>query len=61
MDTDDILFEHEPTDATPCAQVEPEPRFDFTDILFKENNKNKRRKAKTSERNTGRWNVIGTR
>ena len=46
MDTDDILFEHEPIDATPSAQVEPEPRFDFTDILFKENNKNKRRKAK---------------
>ena len=46
IDTDDILFEHEPIDATPSAQVEPEPRFDFTDILFKENNKTKRRTAK---------------
>ena len=46
IDTDDILFEHEPIDATPSAQVEPKPRFDFTDILFKENNKTKRRTAK---------------
>ena len=46
IDTGDILFEHEPIDATPSVQVEPEPRFDFTDILFKENNKTKRRTAK---------------
>ena len=46
IDTDDILFEHEPIDASPSAQVEPEPRFHFTDILFKENNKTKRRTAK---------------
>ena len=46
IDTDDILFEHEPIDTTPSVQVEPELRFDFTDILFKENNKNKRRTAK---------------
>ena len=46
IDTDDILFKHEPIDTAPSVQVEPEPRFDFTDILFKENNKNKRRTAK---------------
>ena len=51
IDTNDILFEHEPIDTTPSVQVEPEPRFDFTDILFKENNKNERRTAKKSERN----------
>ena len=45
IDTNDILFEHEPIDTTPSVQVEPEPRFDFTDILFKENNKNKCRMA----------------
>ena len=52
IDTDSILFEHKPLDATPSVQVEPKPRFDFTDILFKENNKNKRRAAKKSARNT---------
>ena len=52
IDTNDILFEHEPIDTTPSVQVEPEPRFDFTDILFKENNKNEHRTAKNSERNT---------
>ena len=51
IDTNDILFEHEPIDTTPSVQVEPEPRFDFTDILFKENNKNERRTAKKSEGN----------
>ena len=45
IDTDDILFEHEPVDATSSVQVEPELRFDFTDILFKENNKSKCRTA----------------
>ena len=44
--TDDILFEPEPIDTTAIFQVEPEPRFDFTNILFKQNNKNKRRMAK---------------
>ena len=53
IDTDNILFEHEPVDATPSLQVEPEPRFDLIDTLFKESNKNKRRTAKKkSERNT---------
>ena len=46
IDTDNILFEHEPMDATPSVQLEPEPRFDFTDILFKESNKNKHRSVK---------------
>ena len=46
IDTDDILFEHESIDTTPSVQVEPEPRFDFTHILSKENNKNKRRTSK---------------
>ena len=52
IDTNYILLEHEPIDTTPSVQVEPEPRFDFTDILFKENNKNEHRTAKNSERNT---------
>ena len=46
IDREDILLEHEPIDAAPNVQVEPEPRFDFTNILFKENKKNKRRTAK---------------
>ena len=51
IDTDDFLFAHQPIYTTPNVQVEPEPRFDFTDILFKENNKNERRTAKKSEGN----------
>ena len=51
IDTDDFLFAHEPIYTTPNVQEEPEPRFDFTDILFKENNKNERRTAKKSEGN----------
>ena len=46
IDTDDVLFEHEPIHTTPSVQVEPESTFDFADILFKENNKNKHRKQK---------------
>ena len=46
IDTDDVLFEHEPIHTTPSVQVEPESTFDFADILFKENNENKHRKQK---------------
>ena len=55
IDTDDVLFEHEPIHTTPSVQVEPESTFDFADILFKENNENKHRKQKKKkklERNT---------
>ena len=39
IDVNDILFEHAPIDATPGVPPEPEPRLDFSDILFKDNKK----------------------
>ena len=45
IDVNDILFEHEPIDATPSVPAEPELRLDFSDIFLKDN-KNKHKAAK---------------